>query len=129
MQHGGEQVKAPEQVEKEYPSFVNQLKWSLILEKILREQNIEVKPEDIQAFARQQLFGYMGMNAMDEEQPWVTDYLNRMMQDKKFVEDSYHRIQSEKVFGWAQNAVQKEEQPISAEDFTNILQEHQHHHH
>ncbi|MGZ5192231.1 MAG: trigger factor, partial [Flavisolibacter sp.] len=101
MQHSGETAKTEQQVEEEYPAFVNQLKWTLITDKIMREQAIEVTPDDIKAFARQQLFGYMGMNAMDAEQPWLNDYLNKMMQDKKFVEDAYHRIQTEKVFQWA----------------------------
>ena len=129
MQHSGETAKTEQQVNEEYPAFVNQLKWTLITDKIMREQSIEVSPDDIKAFARQQLFGYMGMNAMDAEQPWLNDYLNKMMQDKKFVEDAYHRIQTEKVFQWLAANVKTEEKQISAEEFTAHLKEHEHHHH
>jgi trigger factor len=129
MQHSGETAKTEQQVEEEYPAFVNQLKWTLITDKIMREQSIEVTPDDIRGFARQQLFGYMGMNAMDAEQPWINDYLNKMMQDKKFVEDAYHRIQTEKVFQWAVENVRTEEKQISPEEFTAHLKEHEHHHH
>jgi trigger factor len=129
MQHSGEAAKTEQQVEEEYPAFVNQLKWTLITDKIMREQSIEVGPDDIKTFARQQLFGYMGMNAMDTEQPWINDYLNKMMQDKKFVEDAYHRIQTEKVFQWLAANVKTEEKQISAEEFTAHLKEHEHHHH
>ena len=129
MQHSGETAKTEQQVEEEYPAFVNQLKWTLITDKIMREQAIEVTPDDIKAFARQQLFGYMGMNAMDAEQPWLNDYLNKMMQDRKFVEDAYHRIQTEKVFQWAVAHVKTEEKQISPEEFSTHLKEHEHHHH
>ena len=102
MQNGGEEPKnQPSRLNRNFPAFVNQLKWTLITDKIVRENNIEVGPEDLKAFAKQQLFGYMGMQPMDEEQPWINDYVNRMMQDRKFVEDAYHRIQTEKVFEWA----------------------------
>ncbi len=77
----------------------------MIIDKIVREHGVEVKPEHIQNFAKQQLFGYMGMNMGDAEQPWIADYVNRMMQDRKFVEDAYHRVQTEKVFGWAETQV------------------------
>ena len=129
MQNSGEQSKSEDQVEKEYPGFVNQLKWTLISDKLVRENNIEVTPDDIKAFAKQQLFGYMGMNAMDEEQPWIAEYLNRMMHDKKFVEDSYNRIQTEKMFAWAEQSLNATDQPISAEEFSKELDKHKHHHH
>ena len=129
LQTSGEQPKSQEEVEQEFPSFVNQLKWTLILDKIVRENNIEVGPDDIREFAKQQLFGYMGMNAGAEEQPWIGDYVNRMMQDRKFVEDTVHRIQSEKVFGWAETQVNPTDTPMSRETFLKEQQEHQHHHH
>ena len=129
LQTNEEKQKTAEEVEAEFPGFVNQLKWTLIIDKIVRENNIQVLPEDLKAFAKQQLFGYMGMNAGDEEQPWLTDYVNKMMQDKKFVEDSFHRIQTEKVFTWADQKVNAVEQEVSVEDFGKETAKHQHHQH
>src|SRR6478735_2064847 len=124
-----EQPKSPEQVEAEYPTFVNQLKWTLITDQIIREQNVDISQDELKAFAKNQLFSYMGMGAMDDEQPWVNDYVNRMMQDKKFIEDTYMRIQTDKVFQWAESQVKAIDTPISVEDFTKLVQEHNHEHH
>ena len=88
-----------------------------------------LKPEEIKAFAKQQLFGYMGMGMQQEEQPWIADYINRMMQDRKFVEDTYHRIQTEKVFDWAEQQVKTNEQVVSVEEFSKEAEKHQHHQH
>jgi len=129
MQTGGEKPKSQAEVEEEFPSFVNQLKWTLIVDKVVRENNIEVGPDDIRDFAKQQLFGYMGMQAGAEEQPWIADYVNRMMQDRKFVEDTVHRIQTDKVFGWAATQIHPTEKVISREEFQHMQEEHQHHHH
>lgn len=129
MQNSGENVKTQEQVEHEYPNFVNQLKWTLITDKLLRDNNIEVAPDDIKAFAKQQLFGYMGMGAIDEEQPWIAEYINRMMHDKKFVEDAYNRIQTDKIFEWAESKINAQEETVSVEEFTKELDKHKHHHH
>jgi trigger factor len=129
MQSSGENPKTQEQVDHEYPGFVNQLKWTLITDKLVRENNIEVVPDDIKAFAKQQLFGYMGMGAMDEEQPWIVEYINRMMHDKKFVDDAYNRIQTDKIFEWAEARINAVDQPVSIEEFTKELDKHKHHHH
>ena len=71
----------------------------------------------------------MGMQALDEEQQWVRDYIDRMMKDRKYVEDAYSRLQTQKIFDWAETQVNAEETPISKEEFLNMNAEHQHHHH
>lgn len=129
MQTGGEQPKSQDEVEHEYPTFVNQLKWTLIIDKLVQENNIEVKNEDIEAFAKNQLFGYMGMSMQDEEQPWIAEYITRMMKDRKFVEDAYHRIQTEKVFDLTESKVNATEKPVSVEEFSKEAEKHQHHQH
>jgi trigger factor len=129
MQTGGEQPKTQEEVEHEYPTFVNQLKWTLIIDKLVQENKIEVKNEDIEAFAKQQLFGYMGMGMQDDEQPWIAEYITRMMKDRKFVEDAYHRIQTEKVFDLAESKVNATEKPVTVEEFSKEAEKHQHHQH
>jgi trigger factor len=116
-------------VEQEFPAFADQLKWTLIVDKIVGDNGIEVSQDDIKAFARQQLFGYMGMQAGAEEQPWIADYVQRMMQDRKFVEDTAHRIRAEKVFAWAETQIHPTEKPISRDEFRHLVEEHQHHHH
>jgi trigger factor len=126
MQSGGDKPKSPEQVETEYPSFINSLKWTLIVDQLVKNNNIEVKPDDLREFARQQLFSYMGGNTMDMDQPWINDYVEKMMKDKKFIEESYHRIQTDKIFAWAETQVNPTEKAIEAEAFTRMQQEHHH---
>lgn len=121
--------KTDEQVELEFPSFISQLKWTLISDKIIKDNAIQVQPNEIRDFAKQQLFSYMGSNQLADDQPWVNDYIERMMKDRKYVEDSYTRIQTRKIFEWADTQVKPVEKEISAEEFTKMVEAHQHHHH
>jgi trigger factor len=121
--------KTDEEVEKEFPRFLSQLKWTLISEKIVQDNAIQVNPEEIRAFAKQQLFSYMGGANLSDDQPWVADYVEKMMKDKKYVEDAYTRIQTQKIFEWAAGQVKPVEKEIAAEEFTKMVEEHQHHHH
>ncbi len=127
LQTGGEKPKTAEEAEADYPTFVDQLKWTLVTSKVIEDNKIEVIPDDIRDFAKQQLFSYMGgqLGALGDNQQWVDDYANRMMQDKKFVEDSYHRISTDKMFTFLEGQVSAKEEGISAEDFAKKL----HHHH
>ncbi|HVF96327.1 MAG TPA: trigger factor, partial [Flavisolibacter sp.] len=55
------QTKTDEEIEREFPTFLNQLKWTLIIDELAKKGNIQVQQDDIRQFARQQLLGYMGM--------------------------------------------------------------------
>lgn len=122
--------KSDEQVEKEFPTFLNQLKWTLITDKIVHDNAVQVNPDEIRQFAKQQLFGYMGgMGADTQDQPWVNDYVEKMMKDRKYVEDAYNRIQTQKIFEWSETKINPTDKPISAEEFTKMVEAHQHHHH
>jgi trigger factor len=126
----GQPQKSDEQIEQEFPSFLNQLKWSLITEKIAQDADLQVQQDDVRQFAKQQLLSYMGgMAAMDEEQSWVRDYIDRMMKDRKYVEDAYHRLQTQRMFEWAETQVTPQEVPISKEEFLRMNEAHQHEHH
>ena len=128
LQQGGEKQRSLEEAEKEYPVFQDQLKWTLISGQLMTAQKIEVVAEDLKDFAKQQLMSYMGnqMGAMGDNDKWLEDYTVRMMQDKKFVEDSYHRISTDKLFKAIETEVQTKDEPIEAEKFADMLNNHLH---
>lgn len=123
------QAKTDEEVEGEFPTFINQLKWTLITDELNKKSGIQVQQDELRQFAKQQLLGYMGMAAMDDEQDWVRDYIDRMMKDRKYVEDAYNRLQTQKMFDWAEGQVNAVETPISKEEFIQMNEQHQHQHH
>jgi trigger factor len=126
---GGEKPKTAEEVEKEFPTFASALKWNLITDKIVTDHKIEVVPEDIREAARRQLFSYLGGLPQGDEQPWVEDYVNKMMQDKRFVEETYQNQRTNKMLAWVETQVNPTDKAITAEDFNKLNEEHQHHHH
>lgn len=121
--------RTAEEVEQEFPMFRNQLKWTLISDKIVSENSIQVSLDEIREFAKQQLFGYMGMSSMGEDQPWVKDYIDKMMKDRKYVEDAYNKLQTQKIFEWAEGKVNARVKEISKDDFLKLQETHQHEHH
>ncbi|MFN5648462.1 MAG: trigger factor [Sphingobacteriales bacterium] len=129
MQSGGEKLKSAEEVEKEFPTFKDQLRWTLISDKIVKENNLDVNPEELKEYMRQQILGYFGGMSMDGNIEWLDSYVDRMLKDEQQVESSYRRLITEKLFGWAEHQINAQEKPISSEEFLKLQEQHNHHDH
>ncbi|MEO9004750.1 MAG: trigger factor [Ginsengibacter sp.] len=125
---GGEQQKTKEQVEEEYPQFVDQLKWTLISDKIIRDNNLDVSDEELKESMRQEIMGYFGQMNLGEDSSWIESYVDRMMKDEKQIDSSYRKLITKKLFDWLEAQVTKEEKEISSEEFLAMQENHQHHH-
>jgi trigger factor len=124
------QPKSPEQVEAEFPTFLNQLRWTLITDKIITENKIDVSPEELKESMRQQVLSYFGsMNLGGSNLEWLDQYVDGLMKDQQQVDSTYRRLLTEKVFVWAEQQVKKNEKPVTAEEFIKMNEEHQHTHH
>lgn len=118
-----------EEINQQYPSFSNQLKWTLISGKIIQDQKIEVTAEELKEDIRTELRNYfqnMSLGSSDNE--WLENYVERVMADQKQTEQRMDKLLVKKVFDWAKTQVQIKEEETSQEDFQKELSEHQHHH-
>ena len=68
----------------------------------------------------------MGLNG---DESWIDDYTNRMLGDRKFVDDAHGQIRLSKLFNALEAQVNAKEQNISEEDFAELLKKHSHEHH
>jgi trigger factor len=127
LEIGTEKQKTIEEVEAEYPQFENQLKWTLISDKIIKENNLEVSEEELRNNMKKEIMGYFGQMNLGEDASWLESYIDRMMKDEKQVDSSYRRLITEKLFNWLETQVTPEEKDISSEEFLK-MQEHHHHH-
>lgn len=126
LEESAEKEKTSEEAEKDLPTFLSQLKWSLISSKLINENEIAVEREEIKDFAKRQIASYMQGQSLGD-MPWLDEYANRMLSDKKFVEETYMRLQTEKLFRLLETKASKTEEPISLEEFEKKV--HNHHHH
>ncbi|RBL93992.1 trigger factor [Chitinophaga flava] len=128
LQVGGEKPKTAEEAEKEFPGFDHQLRWTLISDKLVRDNKLEVSFEDLKENAKQKVLGYYGGAAADGAE-WLDSYLDRLLQDEKFVDQTYREMITAKLFDWAETKVNVKEEEIKAEEFVNLPHKHHHHEH
>jgi trigger factor len=129
MQTGGEHPKSAEEVEQEFPGFKTQLRWTLISDKVVKDNNLDVTPEELRDYMRVQIMGYFGGMSLDGNMSWMESYVDRMMQDEQQLETSYRRLITEKIFQWAEGQVKINEKSITAEEFNKMQDKHNHEHH
>jgi trigger factor len=126
LETGGEKQKSKEEVEQEYPKFKDQLKWTLISDKIIKDNKLEVSPEELRNSMKEEISRYFGQMNLGEDTSWLESYVDRMMQDEKQLDASYRRIISDKLFNWLESQVTPEEKEITSEEF--LAMQHHHHH-
>ena len=126
LEIGTEKQKTIEEVEAEYPQFENQLKWTLISDKIIKENNLDVSEEELRNNMKKEIMSYFGQMNLGEDASWLESYIDRMMKDEKQVDSSYRRLITEKLFNWLETQVTPEEKEITSEEFLK-MQEHHHH--
>jgi len=126
LQNSGEQVKTDEQVETEFPGFVNSLKWTLISDRLVKENNLEVGQEELKAYMRNDILRYFGQMQLGDDTGWIDSYVDRMLKDEKQVEGSYRRLITDKLFNWAEGQTKPQEKEVSVEELTKMQHNHSH---
>lgn len=121
-----EKIKTDEDLEKAFPSYVQNLKWALISDKLVKDHDIKIEAEDLKAAVRKQIEGYFGGQIMgdDEEKhnKFIEDTVDRMMQDQKYLNDTYQQLATEKLFEVLEAGVAAKEEKIVAEEFVKKVQ-------
>jgi trigger factor len=126
LQTGGDKPKTAEQAEAEFPGFSNQLKWTLISDRIITENKLEVSQEELRNYMKEEVMRYFGQMNMGDDMSWLESYIDRMMKDEKQIDSTYRRLITEKLFDYAEKQVKTKEKKVSAEELTAMQHNHQH---
>jgi trigger factor len=123
---GSQKQKTAQEAEYEYPSFSNQLKWTLISDKIIQENNIDVTQDELRINMKEEIMGYFGQMNLGDDNQWIESYIDRMMEDKKQVESSYRKILTHKLFNFIESQVTPLEKQSSPEELMAMQHDHKH---
>ena len=126
LQTGGDEPKTAEQAETEFPSFSSQLKWTLISDRLITENKLEVTEAELKDHMRGEVSRYFGQMNMGEDMSWLDSYIDRMMKDEKQVDATYRRLITEKVFSYATSQTNPKEKNVTADELVGMQHNHQH---
>lgn len=118
-----------EDAEKSLQNLITRLKWSIISEKIISGQQLNVTTEEIRNDVTDELKNYFGRSTPNEkDNEWANSFADRVLADRKQTEQRAEKLLSKKILNWAKTQINIQEQDISQEDFQKEMEHHQHTH-
>jgi trigger factor len=113
-----------EQLDQEFPKFERDLKWQLIQNKIVKENDLKISDEEILEFAKAQTrmqFEQYGMfNVPDEH---VTNYAEESLKRDDDRRRMFERKFEDKVIEFVREAVTIQSKDITSEEFDKLFEE------
>jgi len=128
MKDGQEKPRSETEVEKEFPSFDHQLRWTLISDKMILDNGIQVTRDEVIDDIKTRVLSYFGMEA-DDDAPWLESYMQKVLKDDKTMDETYRRLLFDRLFGWLETQFNVEEKTIGEEEFFKLPNAHDAHHH
>lgn len=130
LKEGGEKPKSEHEVENEFSSFEHQLRWTLISDKLLLDNGIQVSREEVMDDIKARVLAYFGMQPDEaDDAQWLDSYMAKVSKDEKTVDETYRRLLFDKLFTYLETQFDVEEKEISEEEFFKLPDAHAAHHH
>lgn len=128
LKDGGEKPKTEREVEAEFGSFDHQLRWTLVSDKLLIDNNIQVSREEVLDDIKTKVLAYFGLDN-DEDAPWLDSYMQKVVKEEKTIDETYRRLLFAKLFAFLETQFNVETKEVSEEEFFKAPDAHAHHHH
>ena len=112
-----------EKIDEEYPQIVNDLKYHLIKETLVRDNGLKVEDADIENFAKRVAkaqFAQYGMLSVPENV--LDNYAKDMLKNKQTLQNIIDRAVEEKLASWLKEQVELEIKEISADEFNKLFE-------
>lgn len=112
-----------EQIENEFDDFLVDLRWQLIKDTLIKENEIKVVPEEVHEFATEMAraqYNQYGIYDIPQEQ--LDSFAKMILEKEEERERIYKRLYEDKVVKTVKEKVTLQETPVSQEDFNQMMQ-------
>jgi trigger factor len=123
LEYANEGKLSKEQIEKEYPLFENDMKWQLIKNKIIKDNNVEVKQEEIISFAKEvtrSQFAQYGLANVPDEQ--LESYALGMLKKESEARRIIDKLMEDKAVAFIKEQVKLDTKNVNSEEFEKLFQ-------
>ena len=111
-----------EELDKDFPKMLDELKWQLAKDQLMKEYKIDVQKEEVEAFAKRiakmQFMQYGLMNVEDEH---LTSYAQEMLKNENQLRGIVERVVEDKLFEALKGVAKVEAKTVSQEDFDKLF--------
>ncbi len=122
INHDKEEI-TPESVENDMPKYLDDLRWQLIKNEILKTNEIKVEEADVLEVAKKSAkmqFMQYGLSNIPEEH--LENYAKDMMKQEDQIRNMSETAAQEKALAFIKEAVKVEEKAISRDEFNKLFE-------
>lgn len=112
-----------EEVEKEFPQFLEMMRWDLIKRNIATENKIEVTSEDAVDQAKEMAmmqFRYYGMNTVADDM--LENYAKQILSNKEEAKKIYDQVGQKKVIAAVVEKITIKDKTMTIDEFSAMMQ-------
>lgn len=116
-----------EELQGGYKDFAQNLKWTLVENKIIKDAKLEIKYEEVFDLAKQRLdaqFRMYSAQAIPEEQ--LGQYTVQYLQNKDNANKIFEEVKALKVFDYIKSVATLDKKEIAYPEFSKMVAEHKH---
>ena len=112
----------PEELEEGFGDFLKNLKWTVIENRIIRENNLEVKYDEVAALAEERIAAQLRMYGQGVEpgDDQLRQYAVQLLQDKEQANRLFDEVKALKVFNYLKDLVKIDKKDIDYDKFLEL---------
>ena len=120
--HATNEKLTDEEIDKDFPQMIEELKWHLAKEQLLKKYNINIEKEDVEDYAKKVAkMQFMQYGLMHVDDAYLTNYAQQILKDENQLRGIVERVAEQKIYAAVKTAVKLEEKPISHDDFGKLF--------
>ncbi len=111
-----------EDLDKDFDKMLDELKWQLAKDQLMKEYKIDVQKEEVEAFAKRiAKMQFMQYGLMNVEDDMLANYAQEMLKQENQLRGIVERVAEDKIFEAIKGVAKIEEKTISQEDFDKLF--------
>lgn len=111
-----------EQLDKDFPQMLEELKWHLAKDQLLKAFGIEIQKEDVEAYAKEVArMQFMQYGMMHVEDKYLESFAQDMLKKEDQLRGIVERVAENKIYDALRGVAKIEEKAISHEEFGKLF--------
>jgi len=111
-----------EELDKDFPKMIEELKWHLAKDQLMKEFNINVEKDEVENFAKRiAKMQFMQYGLMNVEDDMLANYAQEMLKNENQLRGIVERVVEDKIFDAIKGVVKVEAKTVSQEDFDKLF--------
>src|SRR5690554_58349 len=121
--------RTEEQIEEDYPKILEDLKFHIVKQKIIEDNEIKIEFKDIEALAAEVAraqFAQYGMTNLPADV--LQNYTKSLLEKEESIQNLYEKATEDKVIDWLKENITVIDKKVSSKEFNEIMTAHSHSH-